>query len=131
MEIVHRRAADAAIPGHEFEIGPNGILDAKGTAARRSQSILARRRGLGRTQPALARRVQRATLVLPSADLPWMAIAPAREKPAVWRANFYRIERPREGRSVHPTEFSCWSPTLTEPADFHRPARFGILTLSA
>jgi hypothetical protein len=42
-----------------------------------------------------------------------------------WRANFYRIERPRGGRA----EFSCWSPTLTEPPDFHRPARFGRLEL--
>lgn len=38
---------------------------------------------------------------------------------AVWRANFYRIER----GSV--TEFSAWSPTLKTPADFHVPERFG------
>lgn len=45
--------------------------------------------------------------------------------PAALRANFYRIERPRGGEP----EFSCWSPTLTSPADFHRPARFGVLDL--
>lgn len=40
-----------------------------------------------------------------------------------YRANLYRIERPRDGE----TEYSCWSPTLTEPADFHKPKRFGFL----
>src|SRR5215208_4443350 len=37
--------------------------------------------------------------------------------PRVWRANFYRIERPRGGTP----EFSCWSPTLASPPDFHQP----------
>ncbi len=55
--------------------------------------------------------------------IPWMAVTPAGERPAIWRANFYRIERPRDAEP----EFSCWSPTLTEPADFHKPARFGFL----
>jgi hypothetical protein len=59
-------------------------------------------------------------------SVPWAAMAPAGARPAVWRANFYRIERPRGG----PAEFTCWSPTCTEPADFHRPARFGRLVLS-
>jgi hypothetical protein len=45
--------------------------------------------------------------------------------PARWRANFYRIERLRGG----PAELSCWSPTLTDPPDFHRPERFGVLDL--
>jgi hypothetical protein len=46
--------------------------------------------------------------------------------PSRWRANFYRIERPRDGDP----EFSCWSSTQTEPADFHKPARFGVLDLA-
>jgi len=45
--------------------------------------------------------------------------------PRVWRANFFRIERPRGGDP----EFSCWSPSFTDPADFHKPARFGRLIL--
>lgn len=57
--------------------------------------------------------------------LPWEEIAPGVAPPKVWRANFYRVERPRAGTP----EFSCWSPTLTDPADFHRPAYFGTLTL--
>jgi len=55
--------------------------------------------------------------------LPWAGIVAAASLPAIWRANFYRIERPREGTA----EFSCWSPTRSEPADFHKPARFGTL----
>lgn len=57
--------------------------------------------------------------------IPWAAVAPPGELPPVWRANFYRIERPRDAAP----EFSCWSPTLTEPADFHKPAYFGVLEL--
>jgi Carbohydrate-binding family 9 len=57
--------------------------------------------------------------------IPWDGLAPEIDRPPVWRANFYRIERPRDGE----TEFSCWSPTLTEPADFHKPSRFGFLDL--
>ena len=60
-------------------------------------------------------------------SIPWTGIVPAGEPPRVWRANFYRIERPRDGEP----EFSGWSPTLTSPADFHKPARFGVLELSA
>ncbi len=41
-----------------------------------------------------------------------------------WRANFYRIDRAGEG------EFSCWSPTLADPPNFHVPARFGSLLFS-
>jgi Carbohydrate family 9 binding domain-like len=53
------------------------------------------------------------------------AEAPARTVAPRWRANFYRIERPRDGKP----ELSCWSPTFTEPPDFHRPDRFGVLEL--
>ena len=58
--------------------------------------------------------------------IPWAALAPPGELPSVWRANFYRIERPRNDEP----EFSCWSPTMTEPADFHKPAYFGFVELA-
>jgi len=78
-----------------------------------------------------------------------------------WRANFYRIDRAwgaapsaspatmrpqggaqatpgascerRTGGRAVPTrdEFSCWSPTLADPPNFHVPARFGRLVFSA
>lgn len=47
--------------------------------------------------------------------------------PTVWRANFYRIERPRG----EPAEFTCWSPTHTDPPDFHKPRSFGFLELDS
>lgn len=53
-------------------------------------------------------------------SIPWEA-PPSK----FWRANFYRVERPRDGAA----EFTCWSPTLTSPPDFHKPARFGLLEL--
>lgn len=61
-----------------------------------------------------------AILAMPLAEL-----AGSEEIPTQWRANFYRIERPRDGAD----EFSCWSPVLVEPADFHTPSRFGTLEL--
>jgi hypothetical protein len=53
------------------------------------------------------------------------ACGPGDQLPRLWRANFYRIERPRGGEP----ELSCWSPTFTIPPDFHRPERFGLLEL--
>jgi len=58
-------------------------------------------------------------------SIPWAGIHPSGDPPRIWRANLYRIERPRDGEP----EFSGWSPTLTRPADFHKPARFGRLEL--
>lgn len=63
--------------------------------------------------------IWRAALTIPWADL--CTGVP----PRIWRANFFRIERPRGG--TH--EFSSWSKTLADPPDFHRPARFGKIVL--
>jgi hypothetical protein len=60
--------------------------------------------------------------------VPWQSIGADRANlPTKWRANFYRIERPR-GQAP---EFSCWSPTMSDPANYHRPAYFGHLHLGA
>jgi len=56
--------------------------------------------------------------------IPWSDLC-AGDPPRVWRANFFRIERPHDAAA----EFSCWSPTFTRPADFHKPALFGTLIL--
>lgn len=61
-------------------------------------------------------------------SIPWKSVAGA-DRPRLWRANFYRIDRPRDGGDIADTEFSAWSPTLTRPADFHKPERFGVLEL--
>lgn len=42
---------------------------------------------------------------------------------AVWRANFFRIDRGTRD------EYSAWSPTFADPPDFHVPERFGVLRL--
>ena len=58
-------------------------------------------------------------------------LAPGEEQgevPRIWRANFYRIERPRQPPEAGP-ELTAWAPTLVSPADFHKPARFGLLVL--
>jgi len=57
--------------------------------------------------------------------LPWASIGAPGELPKRWRANFYRIERPRDSEP----EYSCWSPTMTEPADYHKPGYLGLLEL--
>lgn len=60
--------------------------------------------------------------------VPWQSIGAARDDLATsWRANFYRIERPHG----QPPEFSCWSPTMSDPADYHRPRYFGHLRLAS
>lgn len=55
--------------------------------------------------------------------VPWRSLDPNDRRERIWRANFFRIDRPR-GASP---EFSAWSPTGVRPADFHRPIAFGIL----
>jgi hypothetical protein len=45
--------------------------------------------------------------------------------PARLRANFCRIDRGLVD------EYSAWSPTFADPADFHVPQRFGILKLGS
>ncbi|HEX4962165.1 MAG TPA: carbohydrate-binding family 9-like protein [Thermoanaerobaculia bacterium] len=63
-------------------------------------------------------------------SIPWRGVCtldPGAPFPRLWRANFYRIERPRDGAEP---EFSAWSPTFATPPDFHQPARFGVLELA-
>jgi hypothetical protein len=54
-------------------------------------------------------------------ELPWRALGAGGAMPREVRLNLFRIERPRDGRAP---EYSAWSPTYVEPADFHRPSRF-------
>ena len=68
--------------------------------------------------------------------VPWAGLAPIWHRPVpapVWRANFLRVERPAGPHGAGPSsdadEFSAWSPTRRDPADFHVPRRFGVLVL--
>ena len=112
---------------YEFEISPNGVLlDAQiynPTSQRAELEI-----DTSWNCPGIhwqAKRNDAANHWWVIIIIPWQAIAGPEDLPKVWRANFYRIERPRDGDP----EFSCWSPTMTEPADFHKPAYFGRLSL--
>ena len=57
--------------------------------------------------------------------IPWAGMVGVQPPVKKWRGNFYRIERPQNAAP----EFSSWSPTFTDPADFHIPSRFGLLHL--
>lgn len=113
---------------YEFEISPNGVLfDAKIvnlTSVREQIEIIEDWNCQGiqwLTQRHDAKNKWEATLLIP-----WSSIASTQDSiPAIWRANFYRIERPRDAEA----EYSCWSPTMEEPVDFHKPAYFGTLRL--
>jgi Carbohydrate-binding family 9 len=61
-------------------------------------------------------------------SIPMEPLLDGRPPATVWRANFFRVDRGDGGRR---DEFSAWSPTGKNPADFHVPARFGILDLPA
>lgn len=57
---------------------------------------------------------------IPFASIPGAPNTPPKDGDT-WRMNLYRIDRtPTE-------EFSCWSPTLETPADFHVPSLFGTI----
>ena len=87
-------------------------------------------------------------------ELPWSGLDLPSTLPRLWRANFYRVERPdgpersRGGGSTNDEypddeypndeypndeypndEYSAWSPTMADPPDFHRPRYFGLLVL--
>jgi hypothetical protein len=58
-------------------------------------------------------------------EIPWSGLGQEGGRQRLWRANFYRIEQPRDSAP----ELTAWSPTFAQPADFHKPARFGRLEL--
>jgi hypothetical protein len=103
----------------EFEVNPlNTVLD-----------LVVRRVGKGlrkdtewnceglETTAAITPAGWRASMRIPFDSLAGAPPAPG----AIWRANFYRIDRP----AGTPRELSAWSPTFRDT--FHVPARFGFL----
>ncbi len=110
----------------EIEVNPNGaIFDARvGNPYGRRDSM---RVDSAWNAAGLVAAVSRPTPGSWRAELvvPWSDLCEG-TPPLVWRANFFRVERPRDGDP----EFSCWSPTFVDPPDFHKPASFGRLELS-
>jgi hypothetical protein len=127
VEVFIGGGAAAPIRYYEFEVSPNGVLlDARisNPTSRRADLEVDRSWAC----PGLrwsAGRDDTAGRWWAALAIPWRAIAPPDGPATTWRANFYRIERPRDSAP----EFSCWSPTMTDPADFHKPAYFGTLYL--
>ena len=125
VEVFIRSDMETPNTYYEFEVSPNGVLlDARITnPGLRHADILVDCSwdcaGL-RWQAARDDQAGRWWAVL---VIPWSSIGPAGPPATLWRANFYRIERPHDAAP----EFSCWSPTMTDPADFHKPAYFGVL----
>jgi hypothetical protein len=127
VELFLSAGPDTPTHYYEFEISPAGVLfDARieNSTGRRIDILVdtswdcdSIRWQTGRSNAA---RQWWAVLVIP-----WASLTDGREVPSIWRANFYRIERPH---GADP-EFSCWSPTMTDPADFHKPEYFGSLEM--
>lgn len=119
--------AGSADPVHyfEFEVSPNGVLfDAVIDNPTSTRADL--RWDESWNCPGIrwaAERNDAAGTWWAALAIPWAGIGDDGRVPPVCRANFYRIERPRAGAP----EYSAWSPTMTEPADFHKPAYFGFL----
>jgi len=114
----------------EFELSPRGVFfDAKihnPTGRRESMSADLKWKAQGATWKAdVDKPRSRWTAEI---RLPWTALGYAEisRVPRAWRLNLYRIDRPRDGASP---EYSCWSPTLATPPNFHLPTRFGMLQL--
>ena len=125
VELFIARGEEDPVRYFEFEVSPNGVLfDARiynPTSDRRDLVV-----DVAWDCPSIrwhAQRDDRAAHWWATMAIPWASICPSGPPPVIWRANFYRIERPPDAAP----EFSCWSPTLTDPADFHKPAHFGTL----
>jgi len=116
----------------EFEVSPNNVLfDAKVFSPEGERSSMLVDSAWDAPGLRSAVRVSGTLNDSSSPDIGWIveAAIPFAElglpgpppEGSVWRANFYRIERGQF------TEFTAWSPTYREPADFHVPACFGEL----
>jgi hypothetical protein len=60
--------------------------------------------------------------------IPWASAAPSEAVQHRWRLNLLRIDRAEDPSA---DEYSCWSPTFTDPPDFHVPSRFSHLVRPA
>ena len=127
VEIFIGHGTEDLINYYEFQVSPNGVLlDAKisNPTSERVNLIV----DTSWDCPGIqwyAKRHDAENHWMAIMVIPWVAIISEDSLPNVWRANFYRIERPRNAQP----EYSCWSPTMAEPADFHKPAYFGTLRL--
>ncbi|MBX3012188.1 MAG: carbohydrate-binding family 9-like protein [Caldilineaceae bacterium] len=131
VEVFLAPGTETPVDYYEFEVSPNGVLLevlAHNPTGERgdirldfSWDCAGLRWGAQRED---AQNQWRAFYAMPWASV-GASVGVSGSLPPVWRINFYRIERPRTAEP----EFSCWSPTMSNPANFHRPAYFGYLAL--
>lgn len=99
----------------EFEVSPNGMwidLDIFPEGLKDLKSGLERSVWLDREHHVWAAEMA----------IPMRALTANFDSAAVWRANFYRVEGPRE-----PRFYSAWQATKTPQPNFHVPEAFGRL----
>ena len=127
VEIFLAPGPETPVDYYEIEVSPNGVLlDVKIHNPGSSRNTLLADfswncPGIRWTaQRDDTRHVWSATLTIP-----WSGVGAGDVLSPIWRANLYRIERPRDSSP----EYSCWSPTMSDPADFHRPEYFGFFDL--
>jgi hypothetical protein len=126
VELFISPGAETPAEYFEFEISPNGIFfDARISNPDEQRATLRVDLGWNADARWWARREDAAGRWTAILALPWRCLTPE-PLPLIWRANLFRIERPHDGEP----EFSCWSPTYTTPADFHKPSCFGYLMLA-
>jgi hypothetical protein len=125
VELFISPGAETPIDYYEIEVNPSGVIfDARINNPRNGQrSAMTIDTSWNPAVVCTTRRDSARHIWSATITLPWDAIAGHGGIGRYWRANLTRIERPR-GK---PPEFSCWSATLTQPADFHIPARFALL----
>jgi Carbohydrate-binding family 9 len=106
---------------YEFEVNPLGVLfDARVESPDLSRATMKVEPAW--TCPGFSARVRRGPATWSALlRIPLSPMTPA-TIPSLWRANFYRVDRGQ------PDEYSAWSPTFTDPPDFHVPERFGFLS---
>jgi hypothetical protein len=128
FEVFLAPGAEAPTAYYEFEVNPLGALfDALIDSPNKGRAGM--RIGTEWDCPGFAARVTRrdarwsASLTIPLDPL-LRGKAPRMD---AWRANFYRIDRGTT--EAEADEFSSWSPTLRDPAEFHVPDRFGVLRI--
>lgn len=126
VEVFLAPGAASPVVYYEFEVNPLGALfDARvsNPNSRRDDMLVDASwdcEGVHRRAWVTAERSSWTALL----RIPWPSVSEG-PRPTLWRANFFRIDRPRDAEP----EFSAWSATFTRPADFHKPAAFGLLRI--
>jgi alpha-galactosidase len=108
---------DPSAPGHykEFEISPNGFWIDLDIAPGEKRDL---RSGLER----LVQINEKEKLWAGELSIPMKSLVARFDRAAIWRANFFRVEGPKE-----PRFYSAWRPTGTPLPNFHVPKAFGRL----